>query len=354
VPDVIHCHDWPTAAIPLYSNTLERDTPLGCAATVLTVHNMAHQGVFPSSQLPLTHLPWSLFRPDGLESYGAINLLKGGLYHATMLTAVSPKYAQEIRTREGGFGLEHVVNFRGADLVGVLNGIDEQVWDPRTDRFLPAHYDADDLSAKWLCKRALQREFSLEWRDDVPLVAVVSRLNDQKGTDVIADVVPALLQLGIQLVVLGSGDPHTEAKFAAYSQRSRGRMRAWIGFDEGMSHRIIAGADLFLMPSRFEPCGLTQMYAQRYGTLPIVRATGGLDDTVEQYDGNGGGTGFKFWDLTHRSLIETVRWAVEVWRRRPDHIHAMQIRAMKKRMGWDVAARHYQDVYRWAIDRRRG
>lgn len=354
VPDVFHCHDWPTAAIPLYANTIERDTPFGRAATVLTIHNMAHQGLFPKSQLPLTHLPWSLFRQDGIESHDAVGLLKGGLYHSTMITAVSPKYAQEIRTREGGFGLEHIVNLRGRDLVGVLNGIDEQIWDPRTDRFLPAHYDADELSEKLLCKRALQREFGLDQRDDVPLVAVVSRLNDQKGTDVIADVVPELLRLGVQLVVLGSGDPRTEAKFAAWSHRGGGRMRAWLGFDEGMSHRITAGADLFLMPSRFEPCGLTQMYSQRYGTLPIVRATGGLDDTVEQYDGNGGGTGFKFWDLSHRSVIETVRWAADVWRRRPDHIRAMQIRSMKKRMGWDVSALHYQDVYRWALERRRG
>lgn len=354
VPDVFHCHDWPTAAIPLYANTVERDTPLGRAATVLTIHNMAHQGIFPKEQLPLTHLPWSLFTAEGIETHGAVGLLKGGLYHSTMLTAVSPRYASEIRSREGGFGLDHILNFRGGDLVGVLNGIDEYLWDPRTDRHLPHHFDADEIGDKLLCKRALQREFFLEQRDDIPLVAVVSRLNDQKGTDVIAEALGALLSLDIQLVILGSGDPRTERALRWWSDRGGSRMRAWIGFDEGMSHRITAGADLFLMPSRFEPCGLTQMYSQRYGTLPIVRATGGLDDTVDQYDGHGGGTGFKFWDLDVRSLVETVRWAVGVWRRHPEHIRAMQQRAMRKRMGWDVSARRYEEVYRWALERRRG
>ncbi len=354
VPDVFHAHDWPTAAIPLYANTLERDTPFGRAATILTIHNMAHQGIFPKSQLPLTHLPWSLYTQDGIETHDAVGLLKGGLFHATMLTTVSPTYAREIRSREGGFGLEHVLNFRGGDLVGVLNGIDEEVWDPRTDRHLPAHFDADDLGGKLACKRALQRELHLDERDDVPLVAIVSRLNDQKGTDVVARVVGELLSLGIQLVVLGSGDPDTESRLASWSHRAGGRMRAWIGFNDALAHRIEAGADLFLMPSRFEPCGLNQLYSQRYGTLPIVRATGGLDDTVEQYDGQGGGTGFKFWDLNPRSLVETVRWAVDTWRRRPDHIRAMQERSMRKPLGWNVAARQYEDVYRWAVERRRG
>ncbi|MBL8683521.1 MAG: glycogen synthase GlgA [Myxococcales bacterium] len=354
VPDVFHCHDWPTAAIPLYANTLERDTPFGGAATVLTIHNMAHQGIFSKRQLPLTHLPWSLYTSDGIETHDAVGLLKGGLFHASMITAVSPKYAREIRTREGGFGLEHVVNFRGGDLVGVLNGIDDQLWDPRTDRHIAHHYDVDSISEKVHNKRALQRELHLDVRDDVPLVAVVSRLNDQKGTDVIAEAIGPLLNLGIQLVVLGSGDPHTEATLAAWSHHGGGRMRAWIGFDEPLSHRITAGADLFLMPSRFEPCGLTQLYSQRYGTLPIVRATGGLDDTVEQYDGQGGGTGFKFWDLSVRSLVESVRWAAGVWRKRPEHIRSMQERSMRKRMGWDVSARQYEDVYRWSIERRRG
>jgi starch synthase len=354
VPDVFHAHDWPTAAIAMYANTIERDTPFGRAATVLTLHNMAHQGIFSPSQLPLTHLPWSLFHEGGLETHGAVGLLKGGLYHATMLTTVSPTYAKEIRSSEGGFGLEHILNLRGGDLVGVLNGIDDVLWDPRTDPYLPAHFDADDLSGKLACKRALQRELGLDERDDVPLVAVVSRLNDQKGTDVIARAVDELVGLGLQLVVLGSGDPDTEHRFAQWSHYGGGRMRAVLGFSEPLAHRIEAGADLFLMPSRFEPCGLNQMYSQRYGTLPIVRATGGLEDTVAQYDGHGGGTGFKFHDLHRRALVETVRWAVDTWRRRPDHIRAMQVRAMKKPLGWDVSARQYEDVYRWALARRRG
>ncbi|MDP3278335.1 MAG: glycogen synthase GlgA [Deltaproteobacteria bacterium] len=354
VPDVFHAHDWPTAAIAMYANTIERDTPFGRAATVLTIHNMAHQGIFPASQLGMTHLPSWLMRSDGLETHGALGLLKGGLFHSTMITTVSPTYAREIRTRQGGFGLEHVVNFRGNDLVGVLNGIDDGIWNPRTDPALPAHFDADDLSGKLECKRALQRELHLDVRDDVPLVAVVSRLNDQKGTDIIAECVGPLLSLGIQLVVLGSGDSQSEATFAAWSHQSGGRMRAWLGFREDLAHRIEAAADLFLMPSRFEPCGLNQLYSQRYGTLPIVRATGGLEDTVAQYDGMGGGTGFKFDHLSHRSLVETVRWAVRVWREQPEHIRAMQQRAMRKPMGWDLSAKQYDQVYRWSLERRRG
>ncbi len=354
VPDIFHAHDWPTAAISMYSNTIERDTPFGRAATILTIHNMAHQGIFSKHQLPQTHLPWSLYREDGLESNGALNSLKGALFHSTMLTTVSPTYAKEIRSSEGGFGLEHVVNFRGNDLLGILNGIDEDEWNPATDKHLAHHFSSDDLSGKLLCKRDLQREMFLDVRDDVPLVAVVSRLNDQKGTDVIADCIGDLLALGIQLVVLGSGDSHTERTLSTWSHHGGGRFRAWIGFNEALAHRIEAGADLFLMPSRFEPCGLNQLYSQRYGTLPIVRATGGLEDTVAQSDGEGGGTGFKFWDLNPRSLVETVRWAADTWRQKKAHTRSMQLRAMRKKMGWDISAKQYAELYRWALERRRG
>jgi starch synthase len=354
-PDVFHAHDWPSALVPVYANTVERGTPLGRAATVLTIHNLAHQGIFPEFDLWRTHVPREYFRSDGLEDHGNVNLLKGGLYHATMLTTVSPRYAEEIRGTEHGAGLDSILRFRGADLVGVLNGIDTRTWDPATDPHLPAHYDVGDLAGKAACKRALQEELGLTVRDDVPLLGVVSRLGPQKGTDVIAAAVPELLDLGAQLVVLGSGDARTEETLRSYSAQSAGGFRARIGFDEGLAHRIEAAADLFLMPSRFEPCGLNQMYSMRYGTLPIVRATGGLDDTVAQCDvRTGDGTGFKLHDLDVRALVETTRWAISVWRDQPAHFRTMQDRAMRQDFGWERAAQRYGEVYRWALERRRG
>lgn len=353
-PDVFHVHDWPSALLPVYLNTIESAGPLARAATVLTVHNLAHQAKFHPGALPVVHLPWSEMRPDSLEDFGAVNPLKGGLYHATKLTAVSPRYAAEIQTPEGGAGLDGVMRFRAADLVGILNGIDERVWDPRTDANIAARYDVRDLSGKAACKRALQKEMGLAPRPDVPLLGVVSRLSEQKGTDVLLAALPRILDLDTQVVILGSGDLAAEGYLHWRSHHGGERFRAWIGFSEALAHRIEAGADLFLMPSRFEPCGLNQMYSQRYGTLPVVRATGGLDDTVENYDpATGAGTGFKLWDLNADSLVDTVRWAAETYRERPEHFRAMQQRAMRKPFGWDVAARKYADVYAWALAARR-
>jgi starch synthase len=355
MPDVFHVHDWPSALLPLYLNTIESTGPLARAATVLTIHNLAHQAKFPASDLPATHLPWSEFRPDSLEDFGGVNPLKGGMYHATKLTTVSPRYATEIRTTEGGAGLDGVARLRGADLVGILNGIDHAVWDPRRDPAIAAPFDADDMSGKAECKRALQREMGLAERPDVPLLGVVSRLSEQKGTDIVLAALSRILALDVQMVILGSGDPAAEGYLLWRSHHGGDRFRAWIGFSEALAHRIEAAADMFLMPSRFEPCGLNQMYSQRYGTLPIVRATGGLDDTVENYEpATGEGTGFKLWDLSPESLVATVRWAVDTYRSRPAHFRAMQLRAMKKRFGWDVAAAKYEQVYGWAVAARRG
>jgi starch synthase len=299
-------------------------------------------------------VPPSELRPDSLEDMGGVNPLKGGLFHATKLTAVSPRYAAEIRTPEGGAGLDPVVRFRGGDLVGILNGIDDTVWDPSRDPAIAAAYDARNLAGKVECKRALQKELGLAQRPDVPLIGVISRLNQQKGTDVILAALSRILELDTQVVILGSGDPAAEGYLHVRSHYGGDRFRAFVGFNEGLAHRIEAGADLFLMPSRFEPCGLNQLYSQRYGTLPIVRATGGLDDTVENYDPKtGAGTGFKMWDLDPTSLVETVRWACDTYRNHPADFRAMQVRAMQKRLGWDVAARKYIDVYEWAVAARR-
>jgi starch synthase len=355
VPDVFHVHDWATALVPVYLNTLEAMGPLGRSASVLTIHNLAHQGKYPASDLEATHIPASEFRPDSLEDFGAVNALKGGLYHATKITTVSPRYAAEIRTREGGAGLDAVMRFRAADLIGILNGIDESVWDPQHDAAIAAPFRAADLTGKAACKLALQRELHLAQRPDVPLIGVVSRLSEQKGTDVVLATLSRILDMDTQVVILGSGDRAAESYLLMRSHYGYERFRAWIGFHDGLAHRIEAGSDLFLMPSRFEPCGLNQMYSQRYGSLPIVRATGGLDDTVENYDpATGRGTGFKVWDLTPDTLVATVAWAVDTYRRRPDHFRAMQQRAMLKHFGWDIAAREYAKVYGWAVRARRG
>jgi starch synthase len=354
-PDVFHVHDWPSALLPVYLNTLDAAAPIGRAATVLTVHNLAHQAKFPATDLPATHLPWSELRADSLEDHGAVNPLKGGLYHATKLTAVSPRYAEEIKTPEGGAGLDAVMRFRAADMVGILNGIDERAWDPRTDPAIAAHFDEGDLAGKAECKRALQRELGLAQRGDVPLLGIVSRLSEQKGTDVLLAALSRILDLDTQVVVVGSGDLAAQGYLLWRSHHGGDRFRAWIGFSEALAHRVEAAADMFLMPSRFEPCGLNQMYSQRYGTLPVVRATGGLDDTVENYaPATGEGTGFKLWDLSADSLVATVKWAVETYRDRPRHFREMQRRAMSKPFGWGIAAKKYSALYGWAVAARRG
>jgi starch synthase len=354
-PDVVHAHDWPTALVPVYLNELERSTSGGSlagTASVLTIHNLSHQGVFAPSDFGMSGLSRELVRDDGLLQGRQINLLQGGLYHATMLTTVSPRYAEEIRTLEGGNGLDRVLRFRGADLVGILNGIDERRWDPSSDKALAARFTADDLRGKAECKRALQKELRLAQRSDIPLIGVVTRLTWQKGSDVVVRALDRILAQGAQMAMLGAGDPELEEFFRVRSLLGGDRFRMVSGYNDGLSHRIEAGADLFLMPSRFEPCGLNQMYSQRYGTLPIVRATGGLDDTVEQCnEETGEGTGFKLWHLSPESLADTVGWAVHVYRDDPALFRVMQRRAMGKHFGWEKAAERYAEVYEWALER---
>lgn len=345
-PDIVHVHDWPTSLVPVYMNTLEVGA-FRRAASVLTIHNLGYQGWFEKRELPQTQLGWDVFQTRGLEAYDKINLLKGGIYHATLVTTVSPRYAQEIQTEGGGEGLDGVLRDRGGDIVGILNGIDDDVWNPEADPYIAAPFSADDIAGKAACKAALQAEVGLPQRPDVPLLGLVSRFAQQKGIDIVAGALTEILQLGVQVVVLGAGEPWAEALFSRLSAESE-HFRAHIGLNEGLAHRIEAGADLFLMPSRYEPCGLNQLYSQRYGTLPVVRAVGGLDDTVDNDM-----TGFKFSDLTPSALAQTVAWAVFLYRNRPAHFREMQHRAMRKPMGWGHASRQYEALYRMALTRRR-
>jgi starch synthase len=278
--DILHLHDWQTALCAVYLNTIDRDRPeVEGVRTVLTLHNVGYQGLFPGDQFEKTGLPPSLFTPAGLEYYGLVNLLKGGIVFADFVTTVSPTYAREILTPEFGFGLEGVLRNRVDRLLGILNGIDIDRWNPETDSYLSANYSALDRSGKLACKQALQREFQLP-ETSIPLLGVIARLTSQKGLDLVADIIPQLMAMDLQLVMLGSGEPELEAKFKMLQALYPHRMGLRIGFDEGLAHRIEGGADLFVMPSRYEPCGLSQLYSLRYGTVPVVRKTGGLADTV--------------------------------------------------------------------------
>jgi starch synthase len=344
-PDVIHVHDWPTALVPVYLDTVDRHTPLGRAATVLSVHNMGYQGLFRRSDAWASGVPPEAF--GTLEWGGTLNLLKAGLERSTAVSTVSPTYAREIQSADGGAGLESVLARRGDQVVGILNGIDDAAWDPGADPHIAAPFRAEDLSGKAACKAALQKEMGLEVRPEVPLLGIVSRLAHQKGIDVLAEALPRILGLGVQVVALGSGETWAETLFRELSTSTRG-FRAFLGMNEGLAHRVEAGSDMFLMPSRYEPCGLNQLYSQRYGTLPIVRAVGGLEDTVEH-----NATGFKFDQLDADALFGTVAWAVHLYREDGPRFRRMQWEAMRKPMGWDTAARPYEALYRLAIARRR-
>ena len=355
IPDVVHANDWQTALVPAYINTVEWARPLHGAATVYTIHNLAYQGNFEPGAMFITGLGAEHFRPGEFEHLGDVNLMKAAIVHATMLSTVSPTYAAEIQTGPLGCGLDGVLASRRGDLRGILNGIDFEEWNPRIDRYLPRTFDADDLMGKAVCKDALQREVGLPARGDVPLYGVIGRLTSQKGFDVLARALDHLLDWDLQVVLLGAGDPDAERFFAALAYQRGDKFRAYIGFDDALAHRIEAGCDFFLMPSRFEPCGLNQLYSLRYGTLPIVRNTGGLHDTVVNYDERtASGTGFVFDDLTPEGLANTIGWAQSTYFDRPSHVERMRRFAMAQDFSWERAAAEYEQLYREAYARRRG
>lgn len=355
IPDLLHCHDWPAGLVPVYLNTTEWNRPMGRVASLLTLHNVQHQGWFHRDLVNYAGLPQSVFRPDGLESMGQVNLLKGGINHATKITTVSPSYAKEIQLPDGGHGLHNLLSLRSADLIGVINGVDLDEWNPATDPFLPASYSADKLNGKRLCKDRLQTAYGLESAPDIPLFTVVSRLVDQKGLDLLAAISNRLMdEMSIQIAVLGTGDPALEAAFSGLREQYPGRFGAFIGFDNELAHLTAAGADFLIMPSRFEPCGLSQLYAMIYGTLPIVRATGGLIDTVQPYsEATGSGTGFCFKDATEGALFDTIGWACSTYYDRHSDYVRMQQEGMHGEFSWDVSAGIYEDICGWAMAARR-
>ncbi len=354
-PDIVHAHDWQTSLAPAYLKIWHWNDPqLGRAASVLTIHNIGYQGVYSAEHYEYLGLQWRNFTSDKFEDHGRINFLKGGIHYADFVTTVSPTYARETRTPEYAHGMAPYLNNKGERYVGILNGVDYSRWNPETDPLIPANYSADDLSGKAACKQALQRHFLLEEKPDVPLIGVVSRLVEQKGLDLLAQTIEAIVgEMIVQFVILGSGDKSLESFYGTLSARYPGVIGSYIGYSNELAHWIEAGADFFIMPSRYEPCGLNQIYSLRYGTLPIVRATGGLDDTVEQYnEATGAGTGFKFQAATPRAIHDTVGWAVSTYYDRPAHHQAMIRRAMSRRFSWERSAQAYLDVYRRAMKRR--
>ncbi len=355
IPHIMHVHDWHTAAGPVFLKTWDRFlSPLSATASVLTIHNIGYQGIYPSDVLSYLGLGPEYFTPDKLEDHGKINFLKAGIVFSDAITTVSPTHAQEILTPEGGMGLAPFLNNRRTDFFGILNGVDYDHWNPATDRHLPARFTATDLAGKAVCKATLQRRMGLAVNDRLPLFGIVSRFAPQKGFNLLRDALPrALNTMQMQSVVLGNGDPALDDFFRNLAAAYPGRVGAHIGFDVELSHLIEAGSDFFLMPSLYEPCGLNQIYSLKYGTLPIVRATGGLEDTVQNYDERTGrGTGFKFIQPTSQAVYDTIGWAVSTWFDRPQHIAALRQQAMAQDFSWPKSAEKYLAVYRHAIRHR--
>jgi starch synthase len=353
---ILHCHDWHTGLAPAFLSA----NPASGVRTVFTIHNLAYQGHFPLELFRELALPASLLNAEGLEFHGHGNFMKSGLIFADRLTTVSPRYSQEIRTPEFGWGLEGVLSVRGNRLSGILNGVDYDVWGPATDRLIPCNYTPQTLEGKTTCKASLQAAFGLEANLDAPLFAVVSRLADQKGADLILAALPAMLQQGGQLVLLGTGERYLQEAFEAAARSNPHTVRVQFSYDEAMAHRMVAGADVIMVPSRFEPCGLTQMYGLRYGTLPLVRRVGGLADTVVDADasassgepgepGESAATGFIFDRATTSALEAAIARAIALYADKPRWGLMMQ-NAMARDYSWAASAARYRELYKGLLE----
>lgn len=355
-PDIMHAHDWFCALVPVLLKCVCRNGYFAHTSSVFTIHNLGYQGVYSKESFNALGLDWQLYYGAGLEHNGAINLLQSGITCADMITTVSPTYAKEMQTLEGGFGQDGLLRVRSDVVRGVLNGCDLETWNPGIDKLLPVNFDVEHLTNKTKCKRELQKKMGLEMNADVPLIGIITRLADQKGiAEVFAPMYGSIYNIcttmQVQFAILGSGEKWCETEIYNLQEKLP-NLKAYIGYDESLSHLIEAGSDFFLMPSRYEPCGLNQMYSMLYGTLPIVRRTGGLADTVEQYnEQTGDGTGFLFDNLTPGAIYDTVGWAVHTYYNKKDHIKKMQTRAMKKDFSWQASVNGYIDIYKEALMR---
>ncbi|MEW5723663.1 MAG: glycogen/starch synthase, partial [Thermodesulfobacteriota bacterium] len=350
-PDLVHCHDWPSGLVPLYVKTLYKDRPnLAGAATLFTFHNLGSQGIFWHYDFAMTGLGWEHFTPEGVEFHGRLNLTKAGLVGADLISTVSSQYAREVLTPEFAFGLEGVIAARKKDVYAVLNGVDYSVWDPASDRDIAANYSVESLELKARCREDLSGAFGLD-QDGRPIVAVISRLLDRKGFDLISAAMPRLLALDTKMVFMGLGEDKYHVLLGDLARANPGRVGVMVTYDKAMAHRIMAGADIFLMPSRYEPCGLEQLYGLKYGTVPVVRATGGLEDTiidVNQHPEQG--TGFKFRDYTPDALAQTLAAAVDLYQDKEAWPLLMR-RGMAQNYSWTKAAAEYETLYQKALEK---
>jgi starch synthase len=337
---VLHVHDWQGAAAAIYAQLRETQP-----AIVTTIHNLAYRGIFPKAAMEDLGIPWSMFDIQHVEFWDQLCLLKGGIAYADAVTTVSPSYAREILTPERGEALDAFLRFDIKRLLGIVNGIDTRAWDPATDPALPAPFSQDDLAGKARCRAALAEEMGLPVTEREPLIGVIARMTDQKGLDLVADIASDLHRLGARLVVLGSGEPALETRFRYLSEVFRDHIAVRIGFDLGLSRRIYAGSDLFVMPSRFEPCGLGQLYAMRYGSIPVVHAVGGLRDTVLDTGKLGEGTGIRFDLPTPAALLAALERAVTLFRTR-DALSRVRKNAMARDSSWTASAQQYVQLYR--------
>jgi starch synthase len=345
--DIIHCNDWQTGLIPVYIKTIYKNF-FPNTASVMTIHNLGFQGIFWSIHMPVTGLGWNLFSVDGLEFHNKINFLKGGILFADIITTVSRSYAQEILSSQYGFGLEGVIKRRSKDLYGVLNGINYDEWGPEHDSLIPEHYSAEDLSGKAVCKKMLQKEQNLPVSTSM-LVGMVSRLSSQKGVDLVIAALEDILNLGVSMIILGKGDKPYHTAFQHLQKKFRQYFSVSLGFNDMLAHKIYAGSDLFLMPSQYEPCGLGQIIALRYGTIPVVRKTGGLVDTISEYNQkNGTGTGFLFKDYSSDELYKAVQLAHATFQNKK-HWLRIQRKAMSQNFSWQQSATQYISLYMKAL-----
>ncbi len=352
-PDLLHCHDWQAGFIPAYlASVFAQDPFFAGTATLFTIHNLAYQGWFSPGLLDRFGLGWSIYE-QGMEFHQAANAMKAGISLSTAVSTVSPRYAEEIQTAEYGNRMEGLLRWRSGDLIGILNGVDYGEWDPATDRHIAANYSIDSLDAKLACKRDLLDRYHLPIDLERPLIAVVARLTVQKGIDLIARAIWRMLDTGARFVLLGAGSESDEGFFQHVRDSRPDQVGVYFGFNQALSHQVEAGADMFLMPSAYEPCGLNQMYSLRYGTVPIVRGVGGLDDTIRDFDAvTREGNGFKFYEYSEERMLEKIYEAMmafydhDLWR-------TLQVNGMREDFSWKRAAKVYLDAYRRIIARRR-
>jgi starch synthase len=352
-PDIVHCHDWQSGLIPAYLKTIYSNKPcFSKTGSVFTIHNIAYQGLFDKDAFNLTGLPGRLFSIDGLEYWGKMSILKAALIFSDVINTVSKKYSEEIQTPEFGYGMEGILARRAADLYGILNGVDYEEWNPAADTYIAAHYSSTDLKGKQTCKEDLLKEYNLPASlRKQPLLGVISRLADQKGFDLLAEIIDELMAIDLGFVLLGTGEQKYHDLFTAIGKKYPQRAGIKIAYNNAIAHKIEAGCDLFLMPSRYEPCGLNQIYSLKYGTVPVVRATGGLDDTIVDYnESDGRGNGFKFAEYSAREFLKVMKRALTVYANR-----AAWTRLVKNCMGydfsWEQSAQQYMELYGKALEK---